>query len=141
MRWSPPWFRWSSSPVLLSRVGVRSVLVGVGCEDVESEGSGEEARGSLAAHAVARAVEARREDADAALAGRGRDDAARDPRLAGEPDLEQTLPRAVVQSGGCQHRGGVARNRWRDDTLTGDGVHAAVGERRPHDGEIGRAHE
>src|SRR5688572_21139769 len=78
-------------------------LMHIGGEHVEAERTGQECGGSLPAHAVARGVERRRERADAALAWRDGDDAARYAGLGGKADLEQPLSRPLVQSIGRKH--------------------------------------
>ena len=83
-----------------------------------------------------RGVEQRREDADAAAAGHDRADAAADAALGGQAHAIGPFAGVVVHAAGEHDAEHVFDVLPVDGPLFGDGIHAGVGERRAHHGQV-----
>ncbi len=105
-------------------------------EQVQAEIGGELAAYGDAADAVALRVEARRKDADAEPPGLDREDAAADAALGRQSGVVHPLAREVVHAARRHHREDVVHVLLGDRARPGDGIHAAVGERRADQREI-----
>ena len=98
------------------------------------------ARGN-AAHAVALFVEQRREEADAESPRHDGDDPAADTALRRHADLVEPTAGVVVHAAGRHHAQHPLDVLRRQRALARQRVHAAIGERCRHEGEIAAAHQ
>ena len=96
----------------------------------------ERAADADAADAVALAVEPRRKDADAELAGEDGDDAAGDAAFRRHAHVVEPLARVVVHAAGAHDAEHALDVFAADGLLAGERIDAAVGERGGHDGEV-----
>ncbi len=94
-----------------------------------------------APHAVAVAVEPRREGAEAELGRQGGDDASADAALGRNADAIGPLAGIVVHARRRHHRQRAGNRVGCRHRLVGHRIDAAIGQRARHDSEIARRHE
>src|SRR5262245_635849 len=110
------------------------------CVWVAAERVGDLRNRALRADAVASVIERWRDDGDAELAWRHRDDASADTALGGEPRVIEPFPRVVVESSGrhhCEHARDLVRVHH---LFAGDRISATGRQCCGHGGEVPRVH-
>ena len=94
-----------------------------------------------AAHAVAVLVELWRIAAEPEPRRQRRQDAAADAALGGDADAVDPFAGVVVHAGRGHHRQRPRDRVGRHHLFAGDGIDAAVGQRRGHHGDVARGHQ
>src|SRR5918993_6099985 len=117
-------------------------VFGFGGEDVQPESLGDLPTHPDAPHAVAVRIESRRVNSDAPLTGYDGHDATAHAALGGEAHVEGPLTGGVVHAAGVHHAKHFSDVVEGKRPLSGQGVNAAVGQRRCHYRQIpaGDAH-